>query len=194
MKKTIIAVNIFVLTLIAQAETKFEIEILKAVDKGEVQNTKRVILKLKGLDAELPPLQVDLPIANRARIVGVKFEKSLVAVVLQFDEFYLEYREYLNNSDKWMLSNSKRICELNGFLSSALTDVQIKQFGEIEVRFGKKADPTKPFNWDKEIVEGGHGHKNDDIVETYSIKKDGSVVKTGDLNRFRGTVPEQEQK
>jgi len=191
MKNTIIAVNIFLLTLIGQAETKFEIEISKATGNGGTPNTKHVILKSKESDAEFPPLQVDLPIAIRSRIVGLKFEKPLLAVVLQFDELYLEYREYLNKSGKWMLSSNKRICDLNGFLSSSLKDVQVKQFGEIEVRFGKKTEPAKPFIWDKEVLDGGHAHKNDDIVETYSINKDGSVGKTGDLNRFRGTVPEK---
>jgi len=190
MKNAIITLNLVLLSLVAQAETKFELEISKKSEKGTAAHAIQVILKPKGDDTEVPPLQVDLPARMRTRITGVKFEKAMVAIVLQYDEFHLEYREYTISSGKWTLASKRKICELNGYLSTSLKKVQIRDFGEIEVTFGKETVPAKPLNWDKEIIEGTHAPDREDIIETYSIKKDGRVVKSGDRNRFRGNGAE----
>jgi len=130
-------------------------------------------------------LKVKVPETALTRIAGVRFEGSKTAVVVQLDEFYLEYREYDLVGKGWKLSRKARLCNLNGALSLRLKEVEMERFGEAVVRFGRESQLGGSSTRELAVVAKAFPREKDDIVESYRLKGERFVEVSGVRNRFR---------
>ena len=186
MKKALMITSALFLNLQVRAETTFEYDITKVPGEKIAISPGRLALKIKGTSSPIPPIRFDVPSSMLIRLVGAKVENEKAAVVLQFDDFNLEYREYSIKSNEWTMTRRNRICDLNGPLSDRLKKVTITKLGELEIRFGRtvSGDP-RHLKWEDAVLQGAFADENDDIVEGYSLKDDGKNVRTGKGNPFR---------
>ena len=180
MKNAMIIVTSLILSMAVKAETKFEYEITKANGEEKSAGAKgRLSLLIKGANSPLPALKFDVPTSILVRLVEAKFGNNKLAMVLQMDEFNLEYREYSIKSEEWKLIRSTKLCDLSGFRATHLKKVTISNFGEVKVRFGKNtADHKGPVKWENIVLHGLDADNDDDTLEDYSLKDDGNFVKT----------------
>ncbi|MEK7951851.1 hypothetical protein [Luteolibacter soli] len=123
-------------------------------------------------------LEVEVPGAALIRIAAVRFGGSKAAVVVQVDEFFLEYREYQLAGKRWELSRKARLRELNGALSLRLKEVEMKRLGEATVRFGKQSLETSVGGWELAVVGRAFPREKDDSVQSFRLEGEAFVEVT----------------
>lgn len=165
------------------------------VTKQKIQNLEKSALKknlpdeefrikVMGFKSEVPDLIIPTYSTVNVRIAATSLSLNQIEVVIQMDEFRLDYSDYRLVDGKWILKIQKRVCSLNGSLAMALAQVDIHEGGIVEIKYHEGISSKRILSWDKELIQKDH-KENDKLLSERYLLKDGEFQLLGKSVRLR---------
>ena len=102
-----------------------------------------------------------------------------MAVVIQVDEFFLEYREFQLQNGQWVPIRNNRITRLNGSRATHLSHVDILDWGVVEAWFAPPQGSVESNDWNLDLLNSKKGERKDFLIERYEIEATGNVKQEG---------------
>jgi hypothetical protein len=124
----------------------------------------------------LPDLVIPTYSTFCSRVVDVRYSNNRVEVVVQNDEFGMNYSDYKLVGEEWVLQGQKSVCSLNGNLALKLAQVNILEGGIVEVKYHEESSVSGKSGWNNELINKDHKHNEKLLSERYALKKDGFVI------------------
>ena len=182
--RNILAIIILLHPLILTAEESemYKIERIEAPIKDGARSKKEIMLSFPDNKGGLP--SVTVAEFGRTRFASIKHTDSRLEVVIQFDEFSLDYYDYRLEAGKWVLSSKKPVCSLNGQISGRIAQVDIVNEETIDVKLHKEGSSLGKSGWDKELLLKDHKEKKDLQVERYALQN-GVFSLVGEASKYR---------
>ena len=156
------------------------------VDKksGVATSNAEFHLTIGKIQNSMPTLIIPTISSAQTRVSGARVKGDRVEVVIQVDEFYLEYMVYNLENSKWTLKFQKKLCSLNGQISTKIAQVDILDEGIIDVKLHNEESNPGKSGWDKELLMKDHKEERDMITERYALK-DGLFSLVGEASKYR---------
>jgi hypothetical protein len=153
-----------------------EVEIEKVSIPGKATHDA-VFVKggTRGVSSLDKGIRLEFSKAAQTRIVSARFDDKRAAIVIQLDEFFLEYREYELRKGDWSEAGKYRLRGLNGYLATALKRVRIEDWGNVTVRFGNRPVHGSYKEWELAVVNETFEQEDGDTVESFKLA-DGKFV------------------
>jgi len=159
------------LTLKAEEGEKFKIERVEAPQKNDARPKKEIMLSFPDNKSGLP--SVSITEFGRTRFAAIKHDDKRLELIIQFDEFSLDYYDYKLEAGKWVLKSKKLVCSLNGALSLALAQVDILEGGAIEIKYHEVGSVARKSSWSDELINKDHKTNEKMNSERYTPKEGG---------------------
>jgi hypothetical protein len=171
--KNILAIIILLHPLILKAEEseKYKVERVEASQKDGARPIKEIMLSFPDNKSGLP--SVSITEFGRTRFAAIKHDDKRLEVIIQFDEFSLDYYDYILDAGKWVLKSQKVVCKLNGALSLALAQVDILEGGAVEIKYHEVGSVARKSSWSDELINKDHKPNEKMNSERYTLKEGG---------------------
>ena len=172
---------LLLLSKVSAQEIQWHVTVRETPDSSNLKSLEGTLsekdLKLSAINSKehFPELAVPVPKGFKTRFVAAKLEGEKLAVVLQWDEFFLQYEEFQLENNAWKRNKKLEVCKLYGTTVERLAEVEITKFGQIEVRYSEKPVQLGPVSKrHEELILKKYHRKDNDQVRKYAIGIDGN--------------------
>lgn len=141
-------------------------------------------IKYLSNDSPLPDLVIPTYSSGRRRVADARLSKGRFEIVIQTDEFSLDYYDYRLDDEKWALKSKKQVCSLNGQMARRIAQIDILDEGIVDIKLHKEGSNLGKSGWDKELLMKDHKEEKDMLAERYVLKNDGFLL-VGEAFNYR---------
>ena len=177
--QTVISIVLVSVSLAEENSNAFTATTEPILKSNAKQTSRSMILRAKAANKSFPELKADVPTGIGTRFAAIRQDGNRIALVVQVDQFYLEYREYILQNQIWIQTKQNKISKLNGTRMMRLAHVDILNWNEVEAWFSPLQGSVESNDWNLDLLNSKKGERKDFLIERYEIEATGNVKQEG---------------